>query len=242
MTTEPGGICIGTCNSQWRKAHALYADGLAKYDKALEQLADGDDVPNPPAPPDIRPWYGQPYWCGRCMALIKAELAELDDLASMLAALPPGIRPAVSAKHERVKVSGSHGTPSASPSGDSLEELAAWLKSWEAMAKDEDDPTPRRGHLATEITTVRSWLYAHFDLLMLNPDVAQPFGEETRAWHRELIARAHAASAAKHVKQPCPRCKLFTLWEELGQDYLKCINVDCNRRLTRAELDAETAA
>ena len=244
--------CPGTCNSGWRRLKALYDKALEEYPRALEEharkvqgLKDGDPVPDPPAPPappENGPWYGAPVWCGRCQSVIRTELSRLDDLAGHLFALPPGVRPAVSSPRERVRVSGSHGTPSPSPGGDSLLELGGWLREWEAVAKREDDPRPRRDFLAREMTTVTAWLYAHFELLILRADIAADFGAEVRGWHRELTAATHSAAAAKHVKQPCPRCRRYTLWEQAGEEYLRCINEDCNRRLTRAELDTAAAS
>jgi hypothetical protein len=222
---------------------AIYEEAVRKYDDMLMRTPPGAaEIPDPPEPPDITPSYGAPVWCGKCQLVISTELSRLDDLAAHLAALPPGVRPAVTSPRERVRVSGSHGTPSPSPAADGLLELSGWLREWEAVAKTEDDPRPRRDFLAREMTTVTAWLYSHFELLILNADVAADFGAEVRAWHRELTAATHAASAAKHVKRPCPRCKLYSLWEQIGEDYIRCMNEDCNRRLTRAELDAEAAA
>lgn len=240
------GICEGSCNSRWRKAQALYQAALAAYDQALADLKDGDEVPEPPEAPDIQPWRGEPVYCTRCQSVIRSELAELDDLASGLAALPPGISAASDSRREPVKVSGSRPAPSPSPGADDLDELAGWLREWEAIAKGDGGPRPRRGFLATEITTICGWLYHHFDPLITNPEIAADFGSEIRRWHRELTAKTHSASFARHVKQPCPKppsgCGRYTLWEKVGEDYISCVNPDCNRRLTRAELEAATAA
>jgi len=241
MTAADDGNCPGTCNSQWRKDHALYRAKLAEYDAALAGLVPGDLVPNPPAPPESRPWAGQPVWCSRCMTLIKAELDELDDLIAGLARLPPGIRPAAANRRERVRVTTSRGKPSASPPGDDLEEFGRWLRDWEAAAKKEDWPRPRRGFLATEATTIIGWLYHHFELLILDPDAAEDFGAEVRAWHRTLSDKAHYGSMPRHVKKRCPACKRYTLFERPGDEYISCVYENCNGRFTAAELEARTA-
>jgi hypothetical protein len=234
------GICPGNCNRAWRKARAIYNAQEAAYQKALANWKDGDLIPEQPQPPDIEPWYGEPAWCRACQSVIRRELSELDDLAALLAALPPGIRPPVTGQRERVRVSGSREEPSPSPALDALEELAGWLRDWESAARG-TDPRPRRGWLATEITTITCWLYAHSSSLLADEGMALDFGAETRRWHRELTSSAHAASAARHQKQPCPRCHLFTLWRTIGEDYIRCVNTDCKRVLTVEEYERETA-
>ena len=204
-----------------------------------EQRLKADDLenaPDPPPPPDIQPWLADPVWCAKCTSAIRRELAELDDLAAMLAAMPPGVRSATTGQREHVKVSGTREQASPSPAVEELDELAGWLRDWEAAYRQRDTPH-RRGWLATEITTSVAWLLAHFDAVIAHEDIAPDFGAEVRRWQRDLTQRSHAASAAKHVKKPCPRCRLFTLWETLGEDYVRCTNQDCNRMMTRAELD-----
>jgi hypothetical protein len=234
--------CPGSCNSGYRKARAIYEDALAKYEAALEKLADGDEVPGPPEQPDTRPWLGDPVWCSRCTAIIRRELAELDDLAAMLSALPPGIRAAAEGTREHVKVATSRAAASPSPSGDDLDELAGWLAGWEDEYRRLRawPSSPQRGHLATAITSGIAWLSTHLDGILASP-FAQEAGEETRRWHAELRSKTHAASYARHVKKPCPGCKRYTLWEKVGEEYISCVYEDCSRRLTHAELDASAA-
>jgi hypothetical protein len=234
--------------AEWQKQLDSLARRHADHDPGLicrpafgmglcELLEDVRAMPERPRPPDIQPWFGNP-WCSKCQATIRRELAELDDLAALLAALPPGIRPAVTGQREHVKVSGTHGHPSPSDTVEALDELAGWLRDWEGAVRGADTMA-RRGYLASQITTSVAWLLAQFDTVIIHPDLAADFGAETRRWHRELTAASHAGSAAKHVKKPCPRCRLFTLWEDLGADYIRCVNDECQRRLTRAELEAE---
>lgn len=248
------GICPGSCNSGYRKTRAIYDDAMTTYHDQLDKLGSGDPVPDKPEPPTATPWYGDPVWCGRCQSVIRRELAELDDLASLLALMPPGIRPAITGQREHVKVSGTKGTESPSRAADTLDDFASVLRGWESAGRVARhhvagadlaagaDPMPRRGYLATEITTVIAWLYHHFEPMICNADLAQDYGADLRRWHRELMSAAHAGSAAKHIKKPCPRCKLYCLWENIGEDYISCVNEDCGRRLTRADLEAESAA
>lgn len=235
------GICKGSCNSGYRKSRAIYDAEMTAYTAKLDNLTSGAPIPEPPDAPTVQPWYGDPVWCSRCQSVIRRELAELDDLAALLAAMPPGIRPAITGQRQHVKVSGTRGTFSPSPAADSLEELARWLRNWESAYRGED-PQTRRGYLASEITTSVAWLSHHFDSLIIHPDLAGDFGSETRVLHREFMDASHAGSAAKHIKKPCPRCKQYTLWENVGEEYIACVNEDCGRRLTRSELEAETTA
>jgi hypothetical protein len=219
--------CDGPCNSRWRKADAEHKKALAAYDPL-------DPDQSRPPPPEVYPVYGDP-WCPRCKNQIHEMLSQLDDLACLLAALPPSVNARNDDKAG--KVSGTHEVPSPSRRMDDLAELGQWLRDWESVARG-DDPKPHRGYLATEITTITAWLVAHFEKLITHPDVGVDFGRETRRWHQELLEKARAGQVDKHVKRPCPRCRLYTLWARDGEDYIRCINEECNRRMTREELAA----
>lgn len=228
------GVCPGPCNNTYRRRKALYEADVAEYARKLETRTDTDPVPEAPHPPDMSPWYGSPVWCLKCVSAIKEQLAEIDDLAALVGAIPPLARPA----DDGTKISGTKSAPSPSARMDDLEDLDSWLRSWEAAARDEDDPRPRRGILAQESTTVTAWLYHHFDVLMLNPDAAKDFGDEIRRWHRDLGRRAAAGQMRRHQKRPCPRCDLYTLWLVIGDNYVRCVNTDCGRVLSLSEYDA----
>lgn len=232
-------ICPGACNNTYRRRRALYEADMARYARTLETRADDDPIPECPRPPDITPWYGFPVWCLKCQSSLRGKLAELDDLAALLAAVPGLNAPADSAG----KVSGTRGKRSPSPFGDDLLELEDWLRDWESASR-EADPGARRGYLASAITTITAQLVQHFDRIISHPDMAQDFGTEIGQWHRTLAAKAHAGQALKHQKQRCPRCKDYTLWRADGESYVKCVNVDCQRLLSLDEYDrlADSAA
>jgi hypothetical protein len=226
-------VCNGPCNSRYRKARAEHDRALADYDPM-------DAAQSRPGPPEVYPVYGDP-WCPRCKAQLHEQLAQIDDAAAILAALPPS--PNDRSDDKAGKVSGSRDEPSPSSRMDDLEELGEWLRSWEsafraAILPEGEDPKPHRGYLATEITTITAWLVFHFDKNITHPDLAGDFGREIRRWHREMQEKARAGQVDKHVKRPCPRCRLYTLWARDGEDYVRCINPDCNRRMTREELAA----
>ena len=218
--------CPGPCNSRYRRARAEYEAALAAYDPA-----DADQ--ERPQPPDVQPWLGDP-WCPKCKAVIHSELGQIDDAASILAARPP-LDVAGTDEESRVgRVSGTREPRSPSPRMDDLEELGEWLRNWESAFRG-GDPQARRGYLATERTTIISWLVDHFDAHITHPDLAADYGAEIRRWYRELADKARAGIVDKHMKQPCPRCRLYTLWARDGEDYVRCINTECNRRMTREE-------
>ena len=236
---DSDGICPGACNGPYRRRRAIYEAAVADYARKLEARAGTGPIPEPPEAPDVQPWTGTPVWCLKCQGIIRAELLDLDDLASMIAVIPPLAKPAETGAG---KVSGSRDKPSSSARMDDLDELGEWLRQWEAVARGEDDPRPRRGFLATERTTITAWLTEHFDPVIINPDVARDFGEEIRRWHRDLALRAAAGRMSRHQKKPCPRCNLFTLWLIIGDDYIRCANEDCGRAMTREEYEGLTDA
>lgn len=226
--------CVGRCNSKARREQNEYKLRLAAWDEAMAHRQESEPEPSRPVPPDIRPYPGNPVWCLRCQGIIRIELAELDDLAALVAAIPPLAR---AADDGAGKVGGTRDRKSPSPRMDDLEDLDGWLRSWEAAARHEDDPRPRRGYLARESTTLTAWLYHHFDELILNPLSAEDFGSEVQMWHRNLARRAAAGKLNRHQKKPCPRCHLYTLWLTMGEDFIRCVNEDCTRMLSRQEYD-----
>jgi len=131
------------------------------------------------------PVAGDPVWCRRCRALIRARLLDLDDQAALLSALEGGHR---SRTGERV--SGSRERPSPAPYIDDLDELLHTLLSWEDAYREHRGlaPRPRRGRFAPTLSGNIAWLAAHLDGLLAF-DGAADFGREVLRLHRapELI-------------------------------------------------------
>jgi hypothetical protein len=241
-----GIACPGPCNNRYRRLTAMHEAALRLYD-AKAELADGEDIGDPPQRPALQPSWGDPVWCPTCQGRLSQELSEVDDLASSLAVLPPGIRPATNNRPDPVKVSGTRGEPSPSPSADTLDELAGWLRAWEAVAK-RSDHRPRRGELSTEITAITGWLGAHLAAILritevddgLGQPYAEAFGLQLTGWHRRLVRDTHSGSEPKHFKQPCPGCAKYTLWDYPGETYLRCVNQECQARPTREDASPAT--
>jgi hypothetical protein len=232
--------CPGSCNARYRAAAARYQAEVAEHARRIAALADGAEPPEPPRLPDIEPEPGEPVWCARCTGRLRRQLAELDDLAALIAARPPAPR-ADKPDDGAGRVSGTREQPSSSPAGDALEELAGWARDWESAIRG-TGPLARRGYLATELTTSFAHLVARFDKAITVPAYAADFGAEIRLWHRELCDLAAAGQAARHKPRPCPRCRKYTLWETIGKDHIWCSDTDCGRLLTREEYAALEAS
>lgn len=205
------GTCPGSCNARLRRF-----------------IAAGAEVPE-----DLPPVPGEPVFCARDAAMVRRELAELDDLASIAAASADGHR----GSPERQRVGGTPRRASPSPSADDLDDLASTLRGWESAIRRED-PVPRRGYLATEITTVTAWLVAHFDALIAHPDIAEDFAAEVREWHQRLAATTKSGTGRHQKSRPCPRCDRYSLiWAE-GNDYVECGTPSCGRLMSLDDYEA----
>jgi len=227
-------ICPGVCNRPYRRAQALYADALAKHDARLSLLKPGDKVPDAPAAPDIRPWYGNP-WCSRCQRNIHQQLAALDDLACIVLRFADGQR---GAAHADVKVASSASPPSPSPALDAVEEMLSDLRHWEHRVRG-GDPLTRRGQLAQEVTEVVSWLTVHFAQAISHGPVAVEFGEGVDQWYRRLTSRGRAGSGRELKPMPCPGCHHMSLYQESGSRYVECgRKAECGRLLSLSDFDA----
>lgn len=243
MPTVAEQPCPGSCNYRWREAQALYKQALADYDPL-------DAHQERPQPPQIRPVRGTP-WCERDQAVIRRDLADLDDLAALLDAMSDGGRGqrpgAQMPKGKR------HGGPSPSPTGDLLEQLAGDLREWESRVRG-GVPLARRGYLATETTTMIAWLLSHFARAITMADLtttpdgravpfAVKFGEGIRWWQKRLRAIAKAGTGTHHRPVRCPRCGELAVWWTEGDEHAVCHgkNNTCGRLIGLDELDALAA-
>jgi hypothetical protein len=226
----PDVPCPGNCNRRFREAREAYGQAMLAYDPL-------DPDQSRPEPPEIRPWPGEPVWCARDAARIGRELAELDEVASLLAASADGYTSASSDQ----RVSGSPSHPSPSPAGDDLDELVSVLAGWEdAYREVRGWPSPpRRGSLASRLTSCVAWLATHLPGILAHEGIGEPFGSEICTWHREMVAKAKAG--ARKIRKPlrCPGCGLLTLvWDE-GEPDVRCGNRDCAVVMSYSTYEAE---
>jgi hypothetical protein len=223
--------CPGSCNYRYREAWDLYRAAIATYDPLNPDQSR-------PAPPEIKAVPGAPWWCDRCKTVIRRELAELDYLASLLAAAADGQRgQRPGAKMPKGK---RHGGPSPSPTADLIEELAGDLRGWESTVRGHE-PLARRGHLATETSMMITWLSGQFDKAMLMRS-APEFGLGVLDWHRKLNRLAKAGTGTHHKPVRCPRCEQMMLFWTEGDDHVECRNRACNRLMSLDEYDEIAAA
>lgn len=228
--------CPGNCNRAWREARETFKQALADYDR------EGRLDPNTsrPIPPSIQAWPGNP-WCGTCKSKIRAALAELDILASLLSATADGHRAAPGGQ----RVSGTSVQMSPSAAGDDLDELISMLTGWEDDHRDRmklGPPQARRGHLAAPETEIIAWLMRRLDEILVG-EAAVDFGQEVLQWHREFTnkTKAGARTLRRPLRCPRPQCRLLTLtWTE-GDTHVICGSPDCGAHIPLAEYEAEVA-
>lgn len=222
--------CPGPCNRRYREARDAYRQALADYDPL-------DSAQSRPDPPEIRPWPGEPAWCGPCASRVRLYLAQLDDLIALRKAPADGHRQSDAAE----RVSGSAAAPTASQAGDDEDEAAAMLTGWEGAYRDiRGWPSPApRGELASVETTCIAWLLHHLDGILRSP-VAEDFGLEILRWHREFTGSAKAGVRTLRKPMRCPSCQYLTLMWTEGEQQVNCENPACNRILSLAEYEAET--
>ena len=233
-----GHACPGPCNRRYREAVDAYDAAVAAYEHVMSLAGTLRVGWHPPERPSINPALGDPVWCGRCASLIRSALAELDDLASLLAAASDGHRG--SAWHgNRIpsQIAKRSTAPSPSPIADTLDEL------YGALVKVEDDwrefrgypPRSRRdrgGH-ARRLAIV--FLLDELDAILAHPGSIY-FGAATLAWQRRLRAISHSDPVGRHSPIRCPRCGEHSV--RRGDDgYYECGG--CGRLLSQEEHDSE---
>jgi hypothetical protein len=191
-----------------------------------------------PEPPEITPWPGEPVWCRPCQARISQRLAQLDDLASILARYADGHRDAP----DGPMVSGTAETMSPSAAQDMADDLARMLGGWESAYRElTEAPTPRRNPDQAEwITACSAWLAARLPRILASP-MGEDFGHEILSWHREMTAQAKAGTRKLRKPLRCPGCQMLTLtWTE-GDESVYCGNPACRMVMRYAEYEAEVS-
>jgi hypothetical protein len=239
-TVGPGETpCPGGCNAAWRRQQKLL-DAYAQTLRAWEENPSGA----PPKEPETRPLSplpGNPF-CPADQAVYRRLLGEVDDLAAIAARYNDGHRKDPDAE----RVSGSRYARSPSATIEELDHIASALRDWEATARDlirkqagraesDEGTPPRRGYLASEITTSVSWLVAHFDILITDADAAEAFAGEISEWHERLKRREKAGTGRRHMKVPCPRCDRYSLYQEDDAEYVACARQECGRLMSWPE-------
>lgn len=235
----PDNACPGPCNAGARKAVDTYQQAREQHAKDLtawENTPPGQrgDRPAPPEPPEVRVVTGDPVWSTRCQQIIRRALAELDDLASLLAATADGHRGLPS--RDQVPAATTRrrpGSTSPSPIADTLDEL------YGALVGAEDDwrefrgyaPRPQRprdGH-ARRLTI--TWLLDELDSILAHPG-SVGFGRGVLSWQRRLrlLTKSDPVGTLSPIR--CPRCSEVQVRRQ-DDGYWQCGS--CGRLLNEAE-------
>ncbi|MCT9932429.1 hypothetical protein N5079_19700 [Planotetraspora sp. A-T 1434] len=228
--------CPGPCNRRAREAWDAYDQAMEDHTTAMAEWRVPLRWPVEPQEPDEAVTWGDPVFCGRCARLIRAALAELDDLASLLAAVSDGHRGA-GARHGKTgpAVKGAS-APSPSSIGDTLDEL------YGALVKVEDDWRDYRGYGARPQRARNgharrlsvTWLLDELDAILTHPGSVQ-FGRATLAWQRRLRALTKSDPVGDRPVR-CPRCGEVRMRRE-DDGYFKCRV--CGRLMSQEEHDRE---
>lgn len=244
--TGAPGPCPGACNAPWRRAwrewQAQYDATVARALTALHLVAAQLctwpllDVLTvlpvaPPPTPALDPTTGDPTWCARCVASIRHALANLDDLAALLAAGADGHR----GRPAQGRTSAVAGTTSPSPAADTLDELYGGLVAvedyWRGVRGYPN--RPYRGRGAHARTATIAWLLDQLSAILAQSDSVR-LGLGILAWqHRLQAATASAPSTRRRGR--CPRCHMRSLF--LRDDgYTECRG--CGQLLNDDEYEA----
>ena len=118
------------------------------------------------------------------------------------------------------------------------------LSGWEDIYRSiRDWPSPpRRGFLASQVTSCASWLMLHLDGILSAPDIAADFGAEILQWHREICGKGKAGARKLRKPMRCPGCQMLMLYWTEGEQTVQCANKSCGRVLTLAEYEAMVSA
>ncbi|MGH3376002.1 MAG: hypothetical protein ACRDP6_14785 [Actinoallomurus sp.] len=232
--------CHGPCNRGYRRAiddhetaKVIHEAALATYEEdtlpAYEDAhawwkthADAGVLvvrePTRPAPPTkpteptIAHNVADPVWCTRCPGAIRAALANLDDLADLLASWSDGHRGATSG--EKVGKTGPKAHPgSPSPIGDTLDELYGALVEIEDLWRDANGylKRPQRARDARARRQVIAFLAEELRDILNNPGSVK-FGLGILAWERRLQAMTTSEPVIQRRPAHCPKCGRRALW------------------------------
>lgn len=217
--------CPGPCNKQARADWDAYDAAIALWlGMPAHQRWDK------PEQPDIVVNVGTPVWDGDCVRMIRRAFAELDDLASVLAADIDGYRGAA--------IVGPNGTKPLDHKQvvDTLDELFGALvdveDNWREFRGYEERSRRARGGHARRLSI--KFLSTELDDILLHPGSVQ-FGLATLAWQRRLRKHTKSDPARSLSAIRCPSCKEIQVRRKANGDY-ECA---CGQILKESEHDRE---
>lgn len=216
-TTAPHP-CAGPCGHRWRTAEATTAQtGI---------------------PHDIRPWYGQPYWCDHCRTRV---LTALSDLPELIAAAHLQALYATPKQAERVTTSQAPAWPGQAArlltdlligGLAEIEDAMRDLRSWSDRTAHYEPAV--LNHAVTTLTLSIDWLLAEHPLAA-DPDLSP--GAAILTWHRKAVTFTGRDKLVHRFPVRCPTCDLLALRREDGSSYVECSPRigGCGRLWTEAE-------
>jgi len=190
-----------------RRAYEAYRQAIIEHADAMDAWVEAGEVGDPPEEPslpDVEARQGEPRFCGRCKALIKVALLDLDNLASELQAGADGHRGNV----PEGRVSGSRSSGSPSPTADLLDKLYGFLADVEDEWRDTWGYAPRtdRVHRGAHPRSRRiAWLSERLEGILGSEEHVK-FGLEVLRW--EVVLREQMREDSVGTKSPirCPHC------------------------------------
>lgn len=207
--------CVGPCNNRARRVWAAYDRAWQQWDQA-----DHGTRGEPPKEPGVPIGYGRP-WCAACTTMIRAYLANLDDLMSLRLTMADGYQ-APAPTGERVR--SSREQPSPSPAQDDLDALVRWLREQENAYRESQGwgSAPYRGVDAPALTGGLWWLGKQLDRMLQVEAVSETFGKGVLFWHRVLQAKTSTKPPLSLKPLPCPHCQRRSLYRHAADESVRC--------------------
>ena len=230
------GECPHKCNSRWRRA-------VAEHDQALTAWIARDYTGPEPAPVDIEPWPGDPVYCHRCAAVIRAALRELPLAYRALATTKFLTRTASADEERRAR---ADVPPSPSPGVDHADEILRTTTAWEDDLRRhlrQRSATDRFGDPHATLTASVEYLNAHWTAMIEREECAADFGAETWRLHATALAMVKNKPVRRFLPVPCPSCDMQALVQEEGLAgkpwYVECTERlgGCSRLFSENEYD-----
>lgn len=195
--------CAGPCGTTWRKAEAA-------------RLADE-------TPHDIRPWYGNPYWCDNCHYRVADALGQLPELVVAIHEEALHATPKIA---ERVTSSTAPSWPGQASrlltdlvvgGLADIEDSMRSLRNWSERTATFEPIVLNRA--ITTLTRSLDWLLAGHPLAP-EPDLSP--GACILYWHRRAMKFTGRDRLIHSFPVRCPTCDLLALRREDGSSYVEC--------------------
>jgi len=197
--------CAGPCNISWRRAEA---------ESTKTQI-----------PHDIRPWYGNPYWCDHCRFRVLTALDGLPELVAAIHLEALNATPKTTTT-ERVTTSSAPAWPGQSArlmtdlivgGVADIEDAMRSLRGWSDRAAT-FEPIILNRAIDVLVVSVDWLLISHPDAT--DPDISP--GTAILDWHRKAMKFTGRDKLVHKYPVRCPSCDLLALRRDDGSSYVEC--------------------